>query len=80
MIITLNMETSLLWNYRPRLEAKRSVGTPENLYEVLIPDCLTNSCEIYHPTPFNVGVYNEGQSHWALAHGNVTISWEWDIE
>src|SRR5271170_3279649 len=73
------METSLLWNYRQKLDAKRSVGTPENLYEVLTPDWLTYSTEIYNPTPLKRGVYNNSQSHWALAHGNVTISWIWEI-
>jgi hypothetical protein len=73
------METSLLWSYRQRLEAKRSVGTPENLFEVLTPDWLTYSSEIYDPTPIKRGVYNNGQNHWALALGNITISWVWDI-
>jgi len=73
------METSLLWSYRQKLVAKRSVGTPENLYEVLTPDWLTYSSEIYDPTPIKHGVYNYGQTHWALAHGNVTVSWVWDI-
>jgi hypothetical protein len=79
MITTFNMETSLLWNYRQGLEAKRTVGTPENLYEVLTLNWLTYSSKIYHPTPVKRGVYNNGQSHWALAHGNVTISWVWKI-
>jgi hypothetical protein len=73
------METSLLWSYRERLEAKRSVGTPENLFEVLTPDWLTYSSEIYDPTPIKRGVYNNSKSHWALALGNITISWVWDI-
>ena len=73
------METSLLWNYRQKLEAKRSVGTPENVYEVLTPDWLTYSSEIYDPSPIKRGVLSNGSSHWGLAHGNVTISWVWDI-
>lgn len=73
------METSLLWNYRQKLEAKRSVGTPENLFEVLTPDWVTYSSEIYDRTPIKHGVYNNNRSHWALSHGNVTISWVWDI-
>ena len=73
------MEMSLLRNYRQKLEAKRSVGTPENLYEVLTPDWITFSSEIYDPTPIKCGVYNNNRSHWALSHGNVTISWVWDI-
>jgi hypothetical protein len=74
------METSLLWSYRERLEAKRSVGTPENLFEVLTPNWLTYSSElIYDPAPIERGVYNNGKSHWALELGNITISWVWDI-
>ena len=74
------MERSPLWNYRQKLEAKRSVGTPENLYEVLARNWVTYSSEIYDSTPIKRGVYSNDSSHWALAHGNVKISFVWDIE